>query len=79
LKDGTVIRGIYGINSRASSDPNRRDLLLEGILSQDLEGHWHVDGQTTGLWIDGSQIVAIKFVGARMGDENVPRAASQNE
>jgi hypothetical protein len=79
LKNGTVIRGIYGINSRASSDPDRRDLLLQGILSQDLEGRWHVDRQTTGLWIDGSQIVAIKFVGARTGDENVQRAASQNE
>ena len=76
LKDGTVIRGIYGRNSRASSDPDRRDLFLEGILTQDTKGRWRVDPHTLGLWIDGSQIVTIKFIMAKRGDENGERTTS---
>lgn len=76
LKDGTVIRGVYGRNSHASSDPDRRDLFLEGILVQDAKGHWRVDPHADGLWINGSQIVMIKFVTVKRGDENGERTAS---
>jgi len=76
LKDGTVIRGIYGRNSRASSDPDRRDLFLEGVLTQDTKDRWRVDPHTVGLWIDGSQIVTIKFIMTKGDDENGERTTS---
>ncbi len=62
MKDGTVIRGVYGTKSRASSDPDRRDLFLEGVLIQDESGRWHLEPRSDGLWIDGSQIAMIKFI-----------------
>lgn len=78
LKDGTVIRGIYGRNSRASSDPDRRDLFLEGILMQGAKGRWQVDPHADGLWIDGNQIVTIKFVVVKRSDENGERMAPKS-
>jgi hypothetical protein len=73
MKDGTIIRGVYGLNSRASSDPDRRDLFLEGVLVQDATGRWRLEPLSDGLWIDGSQIVMIKFVagGDRHGEGTV--------
>jgi hypothetical protein len=73
MKDGTIIRGVYGLNSRASSDPDRRDLFLEGVLVQDATGRWRLEPRSDGLWIYGSQIVMIKFVagGDRHGEGTV--------
>ncbi len=76
LKDGTIVRGIYGTNSLASSDPDRRDLFLEGVLVQDEEGRFHIDPYAGGLWIDGSQIVMVKFVVPEGGDDDGENIAS---
>ena len=78
LKDGTIIRGIYGMHSLASSDPDRRDLFLEGVLVQDAKGRLSIDPYAGGLWIDGSQIVTIKFVVPVGGDRDGGDITSQS-
>jgi len=78
LKDGTIIQGIYGLKSRASSDPDKRDLFLEGTLVQDETGQWRVDPFCEGLWIDGGQIGMIKFVMVKGGNENGEGSAAKS-
>lgn len=38
--DGTVVRGLFGGGSLAASDPERSDIYLERLYSQDESGQW---------------------------------------
>ena len=65
-----------GLTPLASSDPDRRDLFLGGILVQDAEGRFRVDPYAGGLWIEGSQTVMVKFVVPEGGDDDGENTAS---
>lgn len=64
LIDGKIIAGWLGLNSLASSDPDRRDLFLEKVFTIPPDGSpWVETPGTSGVYIDGKQIAHIEFRG----------------
>jgi hypothetical protein len=60
LQNGSVLYGLFGFQSFASSDPEERDVYLEQIYAPTAEGFKCVAG-TRGCLIKGNQIGAIEF------------------
>jgi hypothetical protein len=61
LRDGTRIAGYFGDESMASSDPTYRDLYLERAYTIPQAGPWQPVPESSGVYIEGSQIAFIEF------------------
>lgn len=64
-EDGTVLRGFFGEQSLASSDPERSDLFLERIYGEE-DG----DEPTRSALISLSGVRSIEFIDAKEGADN---------
>ncbi len=61
LKNGSQVRGLYGRQSFAGSDPEHRDLYLEALFRPVGTGDWAPVEDTAGILIMADQITAIEF------------------
>lgn len=62
LTNGKVLRGLYSLQSFASSDESYRDIFIEQLHVQE-NGNWYKVEQTDGVWINPNEIRYIKFYG----------------
>jgi hypothetical protein len=63
LVDGTEIAGWFGHRSMASSDPERRDIYIERVYTvPDTGEEWQEVPDSSGVYIEGSQIAFIEFM-----------------
>jgi hypothetical protein len=61
LHDGSQLYGLFGSNSFAASDPEKRDLYLEAQFRVLDNGEWAPIEDTAGVLIAGDQISTIEF------------------
>jgi Family of unknown function (DUF6338) len=61
LKNGSRVYGLFGRNSFAGNDPDRRDLYLEATYRLLSNGEWAPNEDTRGILILGDQIAVIEF------------------
>lgn len=72
LQDDSVVRGWYGKNSAAASQPGVRDLYIEAVYTLEGEDWVPVDG-TAGIWLSGEAIKMVELI------VNSPDAADAKE
>lgn len=61
LDNDTYIRGKYGTNSLASSEPDNHDIYLEEVYLKDENGDWKKEERTDGIWVSATGIKWINF------------------
>lgn len=63
FEDGTMVAGLYGLESTASSSPIRRDLYLERVCRLKPDGNFDalIDG-SRGIWIRCDQVRHVEFL-----------------
>ncbi len=61
LKSGARIYGLFGKNSFAGNDPERRDLYLEATYRVLANGEWAPNEDTGGVLVLGDQIAFVEF------------------
>jgi len=62
LKDGTKVKGWFGLESHASSDDGERDLFISHLLYQREDGQEEVVQNTGGVYITADEIKTVEFI-----------------
>lgn len=63
LNDGTKVAGLYGEGGFASSDREKRDLLISRVYNVDEAGDWTEATPPKRILLCGGNIQAIEFFG----------------
>lgn len=61
LNDGSIIYGLYSVNSFSSSESDERDLFVEKVYKRSLCGKWILDEKCNGILISKNAIRTIEF------------------
>ncbi|MCI0541825.1 MAG: DUF6338 family protein, partial [Verrucomicrobiales bacterium] len=61
LKDGTKIRGWFGVGSHASSDDGRRDLFVSHVVVREADGSERLAPNTGGVYVSADEIKTVEF------------------
>ena len=62
LKDGTKVKGWFGVDSHASSDDGQRDLFISHVLRQREDGQEEVVQNTGGVYVSADEIRTVEFI-----------------
>lgn len=62
LKDGTKVKGWFGVDSHASSDDGQRDLFISHVLMQREDEQEQVVQNTGGVYISADEIRTVEFI-----------------
>jgi len=73
LKDGSVIAGVFGPNSFASSEPGERDIYIEKVYNIPQDGPWTPAPRGQGVLIPHGEIRCVEFFPNTAEASNVQR------